>query len=259
MRPAKKKKNNTKESGEDASADTPMTRDSPKHNVQVVQGDFRDLISLTSMKNSNSQAIMVEKEHENWNMDKISSTRIDLITGTPPYFRVDFSSSSSPENTTKTNKDQSFHSTNNQNQEVITHAVIMQGGMPTSMQSAPARGEFRGGIEAFCQAASAMLTPPHGIFVVCENWLNDDRVWKGARDAGLIVESVWPVMGKAGKKNPLFAVYIMKKKSLDRDHGNDDERKEKKIRSPLVVRDENGKWTQEYANVMEAMSIPMIL
>mmetsp|Transcript_3714 Transcript_3714/g.7272 ORF Transcript_3714/g.7272 Transcript_3714/m.7272 type:complete len:133 (+) Transcript_3714:2-400(+) len=132
--------------------------------------------------------------------------------------------------------------------------------MPTSMQSAPARCEFRGGVEAYCEAASALLSQPNGLFVVCENWLNDDRVWKGAHEAGLEIECVWPVMGRAGKKDPLFAVYVMKKMFNCRSGELSDDKTTRagRIRPPLVVRMENGKWTDEYAKVMKAMSIPVV-
>ena len=57
--------------------------------------------------------------------------------------------------------------------------------------------QFRGGVEAYCETAAAMLAP-EGIFVVCENWLNNDRVWDGAKNAGLEMDAVWPIMGKVG-------------------------------------------------------------
>ncbi len=78
-----------------------------------------------------------------------------------------------------------------------------------------------GGIEAYCLAASAMLSS-RGTFVVCENWSNDDRVWRGAEDAGLTIECVRPVMGCARRWENLFAVYVMKKTA---DGKCDDERR----------------------------------
>ena len=159
--------------------------DSMECNVQIVQGDFRDLVSLAdaSAKNEESNA-----QDGLMSMADVASKRYDLITGTPPYFRVGFT-------TTSNTQGKGFERTIDDNLEVVTSAVIEQGGMPTSMQSAPARCEFRGGIEAYCLAASVLLSSPHGTFVVCENWANDDRVWKGAAEAGLIIESVLPVCG----------------------------------------------------------------
>ena len=186
-------------------------------------------------------------------MKDVASQQYDLITGTPPYFRVGFTSA-------KNNKD------NDTTDEVITSAVIEQGGMPSSMQSAPARCEFRGGIEAYCHTASALLAM-WGRFVVCENWLNNDRVWAGAKEAGLAIECVYPVRGGVKKEHNLFAVYVMKKKSSNEDYdhgkvgddGEDEQREERNVIQPsLVVRGENGKWTKDYAAVMESMSIPVV-
>ena len=150
--------------------------------------------------------------------------------------------------------------------------------MPTSMQSAPARCEFRGGIEAYCLTASSVLSKD-GRFVVCENWLNNDRVYQGAKEAGLSIVDVWPVVGggskKKKKKSNLFAVYVMKKKKKLEDeaaecnnNGNggggynndvvlEEGNNANVVRPSLIVRDENGKWTKEYSKVMQAMSIPV--
>jgi len=242
--------------------------DSTDPNVQIVQGDFRDLISLAAASLTKKLEF---NEHADGPccMEDVASKRYDLITGTPPYFRVGFTTSKTQgkrakvktETDTQNDDDNEF----NNDYEVVTAAVIEQGGMPTSMQSAPARCEFRGGIEAYCLAASALLSAPHGIFVVCENWENDDRVWKGAAEAGLTIECVWPV-GGGGKQRQghiLFAVYVMRKikdqAQADEDCKRDVEEmhsKRKVIRPTLVVRDENGKWTEDYAKVMNAMSIP---
>lgn len=96
------------------------------------------------------------------------------------------------------------------------------------------------------------MLSPNGIVAVCENWLNNDRVWSGAKNSGLVIDCVWPVKGKEGK-DPLFAVYVMRK-------GNDSidtkVQPADAIRNALTVREKNGKWTDNYAKIMEAMSIP---
>ncbi len=195
-------------------------------NVEIVNGDFRNLSSNDDLSES---------------MQKVASEQYDLITGTPPYFFVDFSG------------------TDGNNKQAITKAVINQGGMPTSMQSAPARCEFRGGIEAYCQAAAAVLQPD-GVFVVCENWLNDKRAYEGAKMSGLHIDFVLPVMGKFGKPEPLFAVYVMRKKNSETNLNSADDCQEEvtRVRDPLIVRDEDGKWTNEYSKVLGAMSIPVV-
>ena len=91
-----------------------------RHNVQVVNGDFRDLVSLSRSESDQSEPSFTD----NRELKEVASNRYDLITGTPPYFRVDFSTEGDKATDSK-----------------VTAAVINQGGMPTSMQSAPARCE----------------------------------------------------------------------------------------------------------------------
>mmetsp|Transcript_16573 Transcript_16573/g.28165 ORF Transcript_16573/g.28165 Transcript_16573/m.28165 type:complete len:103 (-) Transcript_16573:688-996(-) len=102
------------------------------------------------------------------------------------------------------------------------------------------------------------MLQPEGIFVVCENWLNDKRAYDGAKIAGLDIVSVWPVMGRVGKPEPLFAVYVMRKQSESYQDITDVQNKDKIVRDPLIVRGEDGKWTEQYAEVMKAMSIPVV-
>ena len=237
-----------------------------EHDVRIVHGDFRDLVDMSS---SDACAVggagpaaphtsVVEGGlllHGPSVMKSVAARRYDLITGTPPYFRVGFSSSSSS-GKKRTSIDDETDVDGGDDATTIS-AVIQQGGMPTSMQSAPARCEFRGGIEAYCHAASAMLSHPHGIFVVCENWINDDRVRNGAEDAGLVIDCVWPIRGGVRKETNLFAVYVMRK-NCGAD-GNDERREETCITLPAIaVRDVDGKWTHEYAKILEAMSIPVL-
>ena len=240
--------------------------------MRIVRGDFRDLASLSrSPSKEAADGGGAGRRCDPSTMESVASERYDLITGTPPYFRVDFTSSKGDVarrggRTPSAGDDEGDDGVDDD--EVITSAVIRQGGMPTSMQSAPARCEFRGGIEAYCLAASAMLSSsPPGIFVVCENWANDDRVWRGAEDAGLTIVSVHPVRGSVRKGGNLFAVYVMRKRAdgeerasddNDERRGREDAKNDVVKMPPLVVRDADGKWTAEYANVMEDMSIPVV-
>ena len=140
--------------------------------IQVHHGDFRSILDTLITD---------------------STCKYDLVTGTPPYFRVDF--------------------TVEKDDKVVQKAVIQQGGMPTCKQSAPARCEFRGGVEAYCKAAATAMHD-QSLFCVCENWLNNDRVYEGARDADLVITEVLPVQGRTGKPCPLFAVYVMRKREF---------------------------------------------
>ena len=116
----------------------------------------------------------------------------------------------------------------------------------------PARCEFRGGIEEYCKAAASVLKKD-GLFVVCENWLNNKRVYSGAKSAGLKVKTVYPIKGKRGRKEYLFGVYVL---VLEMDRDGQWSGRDCDVKEPLAVRTESGTWTVEYAELLEAMSIP---
>ena len=153
--------------------------------------------------------------------------KFQLVTGTPPYFRVDFD----------------VH-----DKTTVISAKINQGGMPSSKQSAPARCEFRGGIEAYCATAVKFLDLNGGRFCVCENWLNHHRVVQAALESKLSILEQWHVHGRSGKPI-LFAVYVM---------GHDDGSvNEEATVHTLVVRDAKGDWTEQYkGTVLKEMNIP---
>jgi len=200
--------------------------------VTIIHGDFREL-----EKECTSTCYGICKEQSDLFLDRVKCKKFDLITGTPPYFRVDFSIE---------------QSSNNGRCEAmagnVTSAVISQGGMPTAVQSAPARCEFRGGIEAYCLAASKVLSD-NGIFVVCENSMNRPRVRLGAKEAGLSILRVQPVKGKETRSQCLFDVYVMTKVATDVHTLLD-------RADPISVRNDHDKWTLDYANILEEMSIP---
>ena len=208
----------------------------------------------------------------------LAEVKFDLITGTPPYFRVDFElnkddkSSTNPENTLANEaKDPSSsvsvldNSTSTEKTTVVARAVIREGGMPTCKESAPARCEFRGGIEAYCAAAVASLAPT-GTFVVCENFANHERVLKAIKQANLCLNSVQRVVGKIGKP-PLFCVYtcqhnhsvVHKTTCVDNNEKDEQHGEESGVHyeSDLVVRDSDGAWTPEYAALLRDMNYPV--
>ena len=173
---------------------------------------------------SNNSATVVHSDFRDFSTDH----KFQLITGTPPYFRVDF---------------------NIQDNATVTAAIINQGGMPCKKQSAPARCEFRGGIEAYCVTAAKFLDKSGGRFCVCENWLNHDRVVRAALDSKLRILEQWHIHGREGRPI-LFAVYVM-------EHKISDINMETKIHM-LVVRTMNGEWTEQYKEqVLKAMNIPV--
>jgi tRNA1Val (adenine37-N6)-methyltransferase len=223
--------------------------------VKVHHGDFRTIVDAWQSRKED-RAAKTEEE-----------LRYDLITGTPPYFRVDFSvttkkigATDTTTNTTSSNnqqdddnnRDSNNKKNHDQDHKIVRQAVINQGGMPTCKQSAPARCEFRGGIEAYCVAAAAAMHS-QSIFCVCENWLNNSRVYKGAQEAGLVIVEVLPIQGRTGKPCPLFAVYVMRKQEY---YFGGKEPPTTKVLECVSVRDDQGKWTQQYQKILEAMSIP---
>lgn len=128
----------------------------------------------------------------------------DLVTGTPPYFP--------PGTGTESEK----------------------------IQCAPCRFEHRGGVEAYCAAAAALLTPG-GVFALC---LPDEgRVARAAAACGLVVTRQRPVIPRAGKA-PLFTLFTLGR-------SGDHERL-----PPLAVRDARGARTDEFRSIRAAMGMP---
>jgi tRNA1Val (adenine37-N6)-methyltransferase len=192
--------------------------------------------SLAFNLGSDKEHDFVTIRHGDFRDAVIPSDHYHLITGTPPYFRVDF------------HVEQMSSTINNPDTATVSQAIIQQGGMPTSKQSAPARCEFRGGIEAYCAIASKALKKEDGCFVVCENWLNHDRVLAAADTHGLHIVRQVRVMGRE-QKGILFSVYVMKCCKL------------KVMQEPVIqqfaVRSMTGEWTKEYKElVLKTMSIP---
>jgi hypothetical protein len=122
--------------------------------------------------------------------------------------------------------------------------------MPTAIQSAPARCEFRGGVEAYIETAACLQGKT---LVVCENWLNHPRVHAAAKLHGYHISHELHVHGKAGR-GTLFAVYTLvflhQTPSINHDNLS------KATIETLIVRQLDGNYTPEYANVLESMSIP---
>ena len=147
-----------------------------------------------------------------------------LVTGTPPYYPV-------------------------------VHGSTTYGALPSCEQSAGARYEFRGGIEAYCQAAAVLLRKhrhPSSRFVCCEGGLlgcvDASRVDHAASDAGLTILSRRMVVGKIGKA-PLFGVWVFALSS------NMASSTVSEILPTLIVRDERGQRTPDYENLLRDMAM----
>ncbi len=111
-------------------------------------------------------------------------------------------------------------------------------------QCGPCHFEERGGVEDYA-AAAARLLAPSGRFVVCAAALQHERVLAGMRAAGLALERHVRVIPRAGKA-ALFAVYVAR---LAGDAVG-------VCSEVLVVRDENGQWTRDFAALRTAMGMP---
>lgn len=138
-----------------------------------------------------------------------STGDFDLVTGTPPYFATD------------------------------------EGVVSSLPQRGPCRFEFRGGVEAYCEAAARALSAD-GDFVVCEDARQTARVHAAASAHGLRVLDRLDVVGREGKP-PLFSVFRCRR-------GEDDPAAA--TASTLVVRDATRRWTPEFIRVREAMGLP---
>jgi len=178
-----------------------------------------------------------------------SRQKFDFMTGTPPYFRVAFAVDT--------------HS------QKVSQATICQGGMPTSVQSAPARCEFRGGLEAYCQAACRLLKDGDngddgcitgGTLVLCENYQNHERAQAAFVEHRLVLRRLYKIAGKRGR-GTLFCVYVLQKKKQKSSQaaaaaatGTDDADIVKV--TEWAVRDDHGDWTADYArHVLDFMAI----
>jgi tRNA1(Val) A37 N6-methylase TrmN6 len=190
--------------------------------------------------------------------DGDDNIKFDIITGTPPYFKVDFDV--------------------DKGTSVVHQAIIREGGMPTCKESAPARCEFRGGIEAYCKAASVSLSSG-GVFTVCENWMNHGRVLAAATASRLTIFRMQRVVGREGKP-PLFCVYSMTRRHRSSSSDDDDEEEEEEedrrstsvrtgdnnatasapaeFEDDLIVRDRAGAWTAQYLLVLRDLSYPIL-
>ena len=112
--------------------------------------------------------------------------------------------------------------------------------MPAAMQSAPARCEFRGGMEAYCAAAQRLLKDS-GRFVCCENYLNHTRAMQALEDHKFLVEEVLFIRGKEGRER-LFVVYVAQVSSAVADVNTQNN----PISMDLSVRNVDGDWTDAY-------------
>lgn len=149
-----------------------------------------------------------------------------LITGTPPYFPVEFDQESGL-------------------------ARAKYGGMPTFEQSAPARYEFRGGFEEYVSTGAPLLDQENGVLVICEGNLakGDDRestrALNAAANNNLVLSRSVFVKGR-DDKDALFAVHVFRP----------NKQQEVSYRKDIfVIRHRGGKRSKEYYSMCRDMGV----
>lgn len=115
------------------------------------------------------------------------------------------------------------------------------------VQKGPCRFEHRGGIEAYCAAAAPRLAGG-AVFVACAAAPQSHRVQAGAAAAGLFIERWRDVVPRAGKA-PLLSVFSMRAPGTDSAPPTI-------VEEPLVVRQADGRRTDEFVAVRTAMGMP---
>jgi tRNA1Val (adenine37-N6)-methyltransferase len=154
-----------------------------------------------------------------------SNKKFHLITGTPPYFGVTWTDDGI--------------------------AIPIHGGLPTNAQSAPARFEFRGGIEDYISTAARFIEPEIGRIVVCEGKLDYkqplQRVMNAAQRVNLTLLKTIFIHGRHDKP-ALFSVHVLA--ALN----NNNQIREPET-SSIAVRYKGGKRSNEYKQVIMDMGI----
>jgi tRNA1Val (adenine37-N6)-methyltransferase len=138
----------------------------------------------------------------------LGDRRFDLVSGSPPYVRAG------------------------------------AGVLPRDAQRAAARFELRGGIEAYCEAASRWLSR-EGRAVFLVDGAQDERSRRAAAEARLFLEERMTVYPRP-RATPRFIVYRVSRSGAGSPCAE----------RALTVRDENGRWTAEFNAVRLALDLP---
>ena len=115
---------------------------------------------------------------------------------------------------------------------------------PKDPQREAARFELRGGIEAYCAAAVEHLARD-GVLVIVMDAARPGRYEQAIVDAGLGVQRVMEVLPKPDQA-PTYLIYW----------SGHDMPKEAPMREKLVVRDAQGRWTEGFQSVRQALDLP---
>jgi tRNA1Val (adenine37-N6)-methyltransferase len=116
------------------------------------------------------------------------------------------------------------------------------------VQRGPCRFEHRGGIEAYCNGAAARLAPG-GVFVACAAAPQAERVRAAATAAGLHIDRWRDIVPRAGKA-PLLSVFSMRALEAGTPVPP------ATVEPPLLVREADGRRTDEFVAVRADMGMP---
>ena len=136
------------------------------------------------------------------------NSQFDVITGTPPYFKEG------------------------------------EGALSAKIDQKACLFEFRGGVEAYIEAAHRYLKD-QGRFVVVESALGQKRIDESCKVNGMRVVERWDFIPKEGKR-PLFVIAVLEKSQQWKDY------EIKKV----TIRNAEGKYTQEYHKLLQDMGFP---
>ena len=137
--------------------------------------------------------------------------KFEIVTGTPPYFKAG------------------------------------EGALSAKVDQKACLFEFRGGVEAYIEAASRYVTDD-GRFVVVESALARKRIDEGCNEYGMKIRKVWDFIPKTGKP-ALFVIAVIEKRK-EGDSGN-----EYPIEK-MTIRNVNGQYTKEYHSLLRDMGFP---
>lgn len=138
-------------------------------------------------------------------------THFPIVTGTPPYFKAG------------------------------------EGALSAKVDQKACLFEFRGGVEAYIEAASRYLTEK-GRFVVVESALARKRIDEGCREHGMKIRKLWDFIPKTGKP-ALFVIAVIEKRR------EGDVAEEYPIEK-MTIRNKEGQYTKEYHALLRDMGFP---
>ena len=135
------------------------------------------------------------------------NSTFDIVTGTPPYFKSG------------------------------------EGALSAKVDQKACLFEFRGGVEAYIEAAERYLSKG-GRFVVVESALGKKRIDDSCKANGMSIRERWDFIPKEGKP-PLFVIAV-----IEEGEWKDYEKK------TMTIRNREGKYTKEYHGLLRDMGFP---